>query len=84
LALWLSQRLMVTGSQPAFGPEEFGQNLRRLRLERSLTQEAVAEHAAVSPRYVALIEAGARNPTLSVIIGLADALGVHPSRLFKL
>jgi transcriptional regulator with XRE-family HTH domain len=63
---------------------EFGQNLRRLRVERALTQEAVAESAAVSPRYVALIEAGARNPTLTVIMSLASALGVPPHRLFRL
>jgi transcriptional regulator with XRE-family HTH domain len=62
---------------------EFGKNLRKLRVERCLTQEEVAESAAVSPRYVALIEAGARNPTLTVIMNLAGALGVPPHRLFK-
>ena len=63
---------------------EFGRNLRKLRIERSLTQEEVAESAAVSPRYVALIEAGARNPTLTVILSLAAALSVPPHKLFKL
>ena len=66
-----------------FGHDEFGRNLRRLRNERRLTQEEVAESAGVSPRYVALIEAGARNPTLAVILEIAHALGVPPSRLFK-
>ena len=67
-----------------FGLVEFGQLLRRLRLERRLTQEELAEAAGVSPRYVALIEAGARNPTLNVVLELAAALQIPPYRLFKL
>lgn len=66
-----------------FGLEEFGRVLRRLRQERRLTQEELAEKAGVSSRYVALIEAGSRNPTLTVILGLAASLQVHPFRLFK-
>ena len=71
----------LTGND--FGLSEFGQNLRRLRQEHQLTQEELAETAGVSSRYVALIEAGSRNPTLSVVLELAAALQVHPSRLFK-
>lgn len=48
-----------------------------------MTQEEVAEAAGVSSRYVALIEAGARNPTLTVILDLATALGVQPRMLFE-
>lgn len=66
-----------------FRVQEFGRNLRAVRLEKSLTQEEVAEAAGVSSRYVALIEAGARNPTLEVILDLAAGLKVHPSRLFR-
>lgn len=63
---------------------EFGRNLRRLRRERQMTQEELAETAGVSSRYVALIEAGARNPTLTVLLELARALGAHPGDLFDL
>jgi transcriptional regulator with XRE-family HTH domain len=73
----------MTTSTPVFGHVEFGQNLRRLRLERALTQEELAESAGVSSRYVALIEAGARNPTLAVVFELASALQIPPSKLFK-
>ena len=66
-----------------FGLVEFGQNLRRLRQEQQLTQEMLAESANVSPRYVALIEAGARNPTLHVVLELAAGLRVPPHKLFK-
>ncbi len=66
-----------------FGLTEFGRNLRRLRLEHRLTQEELAETAGVSPRYVALIEAGSRNPTLSVVLELASALEIPVYRLFK-
>jgi len=74
---------MATSTPPTFGAIEFGQNLRRLRLERKLTQEELAETAGVSPRYVALIEAGSRNPTLSVLLQLAVALDVPAYKLFK-
>ncbi len=73
----------MPANQSPFGPSEFGQNMRRLRLEQRRTQEEVAETAGVSSRYVALIEAGARNPTLLVILELARALEVPPHKLFR-
>jgi len=60
----------------------FGQRLRELRLSAGWpSQEAFAHHIGMDRTYVSGIERGARNPTLDVIVRLADGLEVHPSVL---
>jgi transcriptional regulator with XRE-family HTH domain len=54
---------------------EFGQRLRRLRIERDLSQRDLAV-GVVNPSYVSLLESGARVPTLEVALQIARALGV--------
>lgn len=60
----------------------FGRNVRKLRHDRGLSQEALAEAAHLDRSYIGGIERGERNPALKTILGLANALGVHPSVLF--
>lgn len=60
-----------------------GENVRRLRLERSLTQEQLAFEAKIDLTYVGGIERGRRNPSLLVLIRLASALSVTPARLLE-
>jgi transcriptional regulator with XRE-family HTH domain len=50
-------------------------NVRRLRLKRGWTQEQLAEHASIEPRYVHSLEAARANPTLKVLVDVAEALG---------
>src|SRR5215472_10975125 len=55
----------------------FGQQLRRLRLQRGLSQEALAERAGVTPRAVAALESGGRRrPYPRTVEMLAEALGL--------
>lgn len=58
-----------------------GENVRRLRIERKLTQEQLAHDAEIDLTYVGGIERGRRNPTVDVLGRLAHALDVHPSKL---
>lgn len=51
-----------------------GRNLRRLRVERGLSQEALAHDAGVAPSFVSQIENGLRSPTVTLLQDLADAL----------
>lgn len=53
-----------------------GQNLRALRKARGLSQERFALEHDIDRTYVSGIERGTRNPTVSVLGRLADALGV--------
>lgn len=53
-----------------------GDNVRRLRLERGLTQEAVAMDSQIDLTYLGGIERGRRNPSLAVLVRIAGVLGV--------
>lgn len=53
-----------------------GRNVRRIRIEKGLTQEQLAERAGVSQFYISLLENGGRNPTVVSLWELSQALGV--------
>jgi transcriptional regulator with XRE-family HTH domain len=53
-----------------------GQNVRRIRLEKGLTQEQFCDLSGLSQQYVSGLETGRRNPTIVTIYELAKALGV--------
>lgn len=53
-----------------------GANFVRLRREKGLTQEQVAERSGYSQQYVSGLEQGRRNPTVVTLHELAQALGV--------
>jgi transcriptional regulator with XRE-family HTH domain len=57
-------------------------NLRRLRLERGLSQENLAAEAVIRQALVSAIEAGSSNPTLDSLSKLARALQVDFVELF--
>lgn len=61
--------------------QRLAENLRRLRTERGLSQEAFADHAGIHRTYVSDLERGARNPTIRVVERLAVALNVTPAEL---
>jgi len=54
----------------------FATNMRRIRLEKKLTQEKVAEAADLHPNYVSSVERGERNISIINIARIAVALGV--------
>jgi len=61
----------------------FGTNLRRLRLQKGMTQEAL-EHASGFDRvYISGIERGVRNPSITAVETLAIALEVEVAELFR-
>lgn len=60
-----------------------GRNIRRLRRERSLTQEQLAHLAGIDMRYLGGVERGEHNPTVDVLGRLAGAMDVHPRVLFE-
>lgn len=61
----------------------FGRAVRRLRVARRLSQEALADLANIHRTYIGGVERGERNPTLTMIHRLADALGVSPTTLLE-
>ena len=58
-------------------------NVRRIRAERGLSQEDLADRAGVSVRYLGSIERGTTAATVVVLDRLARALRVTPCDLLK-
>jgi transcriptional regulator with XRE-family HTH domain len=63
--------------------QNLARNLRRLRLERGLSQEDFALRSGLHRTYVGGIERCERNVTLESVEKLATALEVHPLELLK-
>ena len=59
----------------------FGENLRKVRKAKSLSQEALADAADLHRTYVSSVERGERNVTLDTIDKLAKALSVPMAKL---
>ncbi len=63
--------------------EVFSQNVRRLRIERGLTQEQLAERAGLNLTDVGRVERARRDPGVRVVVKLAHGLGVSIATLFE-
>lgn len=60
-----------------------GERIKRLRRQRNLTQERLAELTKIEARSIVDIEAGKRNPTLKTLSKIAKALDTKLSDLFE-
>jgi transcriptional regulator with XRE-family HTH domain len=55
--------------------ERVGLNLQKLRRERGLSQEELADLAGIHQTYLSGVERGKRNPTVTVLQRIAKTLG---------
>lgn len=62
---------------------KFGQRVRKLRKEKGMSQEQLADVAGIERSYMGTIERGERNPTLLKINQIAKALKLSLSDLFS-
>jgi len=63
--------------------KKFGKNLKRLRLDKGISQESLALSADLDRTYIPSIEKGERNVSITVVEKLANALNVSISEFFK-
>jgi len=63
--------------------QQLGARLKALRLNRDLTQEALAERSRLSVDAVRRIERGAFSPTLTTLLKLTDGLAISIETLFQ-
>lgn len=60
-----------------------GENIRRIREERELTQAYLAEQVGISQAMLCQIERGTKNPSLQIGKGIADVLGCRLESLLS-
>jgi transcriptional regulator with XRE-family HTH domain len=58
-------------------------NIRRLRVARDLSQEALAVDAGIDRTYVSRLERALENPTVAVLEKLARALSSNIEEFFR-
>ena len=61
--------------------KSFGKAVREARVRLGLSQEALADRAALDRSYMSQIERGIKNATLNSVWRIASALGIAPSSL---
>lgn len=69
-------------SQPR-SPEHaaLGEAIRRARVERGLSQEALADSAGLHVTHLGGLERGVRNPSYATLVRLSRALSTTPGAL---
>jgi DNA-binding XRE family transcriptional regulator len=60
-----------------------GAALAAQRNSVELTQEAAAQRASISHGYLRAMERGSRQPSISVLLSLSEAIGIDPRELFN-
>ena len=63
--------------------EKLGNNLKRIRTQKAISQGDIARELKVSRSFISNIENGKTNPTLATIAKLAKAVGVPADQLIK-
>lgn len=63
--------------------EQLGAAIRRIRKDKGLSQKQLAERADLRLFYLSGVESGARNPTWTVLVQMAEALQVTLVKLIE-
>lgn len=63
--------------------DEMGLRVRGLRARRGMTRKSLSAHSGVSERYLANLESGSANVTLSVLAKIADAFDIELQQLIS-
>ena len=63
--------------------QKFGENMKKIRLEKGMSQGDLAKILGLHPTYISGIERGVRNMSLKNIEKLAKALGVSIKNLVE-
>lgn len=63
--------------------QEVAERIRKLRIERNLTQNALANQAGVSPTYIYQLERGEKSPTVEYLDHICWGLGITFEEFFS-
>ncbi len=73
----------VTGRETDAYLRRLGERVRVLRNQRGMTRKALAQHAKVSERYLAQLEAGLGNGSIVLLRRIARAIGLPVTQLVQ-
>lgn len=62
--------------------KKFGEHLRKIRLEKGMSQEALAIESNIPISQIGRIERGEINTTISTVKVISKALNISPNQLF--
>jgi transcriptional regulator with XRE-family HTH domain len=62
---------------------QLGKRIHYLRVKRSWSQEELGFESGINKNYISDLERGKRNPTLILLLRLAEALEMDVSTLLK-
>lgn len=62
---------------------DIGITIAKFRNEKKLSQESLAELSEIHRTYLSEVEGGKRNPTISVLNRIVEALGISMSIFFQ-
>ena len=63
--------------------KQLGQQIQKLRKEKTLTQENLSLESGISRSHIAMIEAGKRDITVSCMFKISRALGITLADIFS-
>lgn len=63
--------------------KQLGQQIQKLRKEKTLTQENLSLESGISRSHIAMIEAGKRDITVGCMFKISRALGVTLADIFS-
>lgn len=63
--------------------EKVGNRIRALRKRKGLTQEKLGEKSELSYKFIGEIERGEKNPSLIVLLAIANGLEINLGDLFR-
>jgi XRE family transcriptional regulator, regulator of sulfur utilization len=62
---------------------KLGLQIKRIREDKKLTQQKLADKVGIHLSYIGNIEIGAKQPSLQTLFRIAEVLGVKVSDLFR-
>jgi transcriptional regulator with XRE-family HTH domain len=63
--------------------KQFGQRVRKIRIQRKLSQESLAAKANIDRAFLSGIERGLENPSLFTIQSIAESLETTAGKLMR-
>ncbi len=61
----------------------FGEKLKKIRIEHSISQEELASITNLDRTYISGLERGLRNPSYLILLRITKALNISPQVLFE-